>query len=47
MNIEDIIINATKQYFKPLKSKWFWLVVIPLSLLLTILDEINKTLNND
>lgn len=37
-NFKSFFIERTKKFFAPLKSKWFWIIVIPLSILATYLE---------
>jgi len=38
MTTKKLIIEKTKQYFKPLKSKWTWIICIPLAIIFTIIE---------
>ncbi len=39
---KEFFIEKTKEYFRPLKSKWIWIIVIPLSIIFTIIEGMNK-----
>lgn len=34
----EYVKDRTRQYFKPLKSKWTWIIVIPLSIAFVLLE---------
>ena len=35
---KDFFILRTKEYFRPLKSKWFWIIVITFSIIMLMIE---------
>ncbi len=39
MNSKDFIVDRTKRYFAPIKSVWFWVTVIMLTVVVMIIEH--------